>query len=152
MESKFRYREFKDGDAEVVAADLRTCDKEEVEFFLSKKPLEAIKWSVGLAERAFTITENGRPVAIFGCIVYSSLTGHATPFFFAVSRADELPYRFAKYSRELVLWIGDIYTLYTVVMEKHDKIRQWLQWLGFKEGTRNKVNGVWVIPVTRERG
>lgn len=65
-------RSFREGDCESIAPRLRSTDVEEIKLSTGLNPLDALKKSVDISSKKWSIISKGRVIAIFGVAVRGS--------------------------------------------------------------------------------
>lgn len=120
--------------AEVIAANARQADIDEMWAAARHSPLDAMRGGLRLTRRARTGLIDGEPVCMFGVTPMSLIRGWGAPWMVASARMDELRAQkellrrargvFAEWKREYAL-------LMNFVDERNLAAQRWIAWLGF---------------------
>jgi len=119
----------------LIAADMRQADAVEIMASHGHTPIDALR--AGWAESSYSmiVNEDLMPIAMFGLVINSYVTGAGTPWLLATNRAMNHKREFLIQSPKVISRMLDICPRLSnhVHVENKTTIR-WLRWLGFTIG------------------
>lgn len=130
---KVSFRPLQAGDVAYIAEHLREADRREVEAVRGPRFADAIARAVLRSSHYWTaVSEEGEPLAVFGVVPVSIISGIGSPWFLATERANEHPRNLVVEGRRYLSAMRAIYPrLYNYVDARNDKSIRWLRRLGF---------------------
>lgn len=131
--AKVSFRPLQTGDIDYIAANLREGDRQEVEAVRGPDVADALARAVLRSSHCWTaVGEDGTPIALFGVVPVSLLSGRASPWLLATEQAHEHPRSLVTEGRRYLSIMRAIYpNLYNYVDARNDKSIRWLRRLGF---------------------
>lgn len=120
-------------DGAIIAANLRECDRAELEASTSVKPVKAITDSIRLSAAAWTAEIDGIPIAVFGVTPTSLLAGIGSPWLLATTDCDSVTVPFVRLTRTYIPIMQSLFpVLENLVDVRNKKSIRWLKRLGFE--------------------
>lgn len=118
-----------------IAARMRPADVEELRVSTGRAPDEALRYSIGRSDMAFTVMFDGVPETIFGCGPSSYLSREGCPWLLGT---DALERNYRHFLRGSIFWVRKMREEYTMlrnaVDDRNEISKRWLSWLGFELG------------------
>lgn len=119
-------------DIDVVAANMRQADKDEIMASHGLSPIESLTRAFRCSKPCVTAYYNGVPVAMTGCVPNES-ANIASVWFLGTDVVNDHKILFARYSTKMLGIYRQTYsTLYNYVDVRNTTAIEWLTWLGAK--------------------
>jgi hypothetical protein len=118
--------------AQAIAQDARPADVAELWAQARSTPLESMARGIERSVFALTALFDGVPVAMFGVVLASALTGRGTPWMIATRQLDRHQRQFLRACLPAVAEMSRMFpVLVNEVDARNTKAIRWLAWLGF---------------------
>jgi len=122
-------------DIETIAANPRPADLAEVGATSDMTFKQALQQGMDISSHALTVTVDGEPVAVFGVVPWSAITGMAAVWMLGSAALDGRVARRAvvKYGHHALAYLRDRYPgmLFNCVAASNTSAVRFLRWLGF---------------------
>lgn len=117
---------------EVIAADMRQADVDEVWASHHHTPVEALMKSWKASDRSVVVTVNDEPCVMIGLVIHDILSGTGSPWLLGTENA-------LKYKRHFLTQVPDVIEemlticprLVNYVHTENKVSIKWLKWIGF---------------------
>lgn len=128
-------RELRPADVLAVVADLRDADRDEIAALVGAEGvLDAVDTSVGSSARAWTLTDDGLPIAVFG-VAPSELRGVGMPWLVGTPRILKRQRSFMRLCATYIARMHELFpVLINVVDSRNTRAIAWLRHVGFEFG------------------
>ena len=121
------------GHIPALAADFRPADRSEVWASSLTTPDEALRLSLSLSTLAWTVMDNGTPMAMFGVSAASSQSNHGIPWLLGTTRLEHMSRLFLTLGRSYVTEMTQHYAVLSNRVDARNTASiRWLRWLGFR--------------------
>lgn len=146
--AKLIVRAVRDGDAEAIAANLRTADVEEIHGLIGRRDCVAVmREAAGQSTLLWTIEVDGEPAGLFGVAPAGDI---GAPWMLGTPALERAPKQLTKLGRAYVHLMSDKYaTLLNYVDARSLKSVYWLACLGFTVQKETEPYGVFGLPFHR---
>ena len=141
-------------DIGTVADRMREADRAEIWATSFSTPRQALERGLAGSDRAWTITIDGRPEALFGAAPMTALSGRGTAWMLGTPEIARFPRRMVQDARPMVATMLELYpVLVNFVDARNAASLRWLRRLGARlEAPRPfGVLGLPFVPFTIER-
>lgn len=115
-----------------IAENMRDADKLEIWLSSHLKPYEALRRSLEVSDKTFTIVHDQAPIAMFGVRCQSLLGRTGVPWLLGTDRITEVRQQFIKEGSRWIEILQDGYTVLTNYVHEDNRVSiKWLKRLGF---------------------
>jgi hypothetical protein len=128
-------RSAKAEDVDVLMADIRQADWDEIYATTGNDPRWSIEDGVATSVPVLTATVDGELLCIFGISPVSILTRHGVPWLVGTNLMNSHQFVFLRENRRYMRHLLELYgSLVNYVDDRHEASKRWLRWLGFELG------------------
>lgn len=133
-------RPLKVSDVWAVLADLRDADRDEIAALVGADAVhDAIETSVSSSSRAWTLTDDGQPIAVFG-VAPSELHGVGMPWLVGTPRIVRRQRSFMRLCAHYIALMQQLFpVLINVVDARNTRAIAWLRHVGFEFGPPSNI-------------
>lgn len=122
-------------DINPIASNIRQSDKNEIWKSHRHSPQDALNVAFSESILCFTVTKDGIPIAMFGCVPNMLLSDKASVWLLGTDKLTEIQTKFIRLSKKFIGVMLEHYSyLYNFVDVDNYDSRRWLKWCGFKLG------------------
>lgn len=132
MAVEVEIREIEKGDIDLLMADMRQADRDEIAAATSIPLKKAVSDSVALSSYSRAGWVNGRLACLWGVCPISLATSNGAPWFLSTSVIEQHPMLFLRRCRPHVQEFRDRYRFMVNYVDARNRVAiHWLKWLGF---------------------
>lgn len=137
-------------DIYTLVANLRMCDRLELEASYGIDLAEGIRRALRVSQHLHTVEVGGQLAFIGGLAIVSLLGSEASPWLLGTAMLDRRPGALTRVSREYIdAWKKQYSVLFNYVDARNTKSQRWLRHLGFEVSAEPVPYGVQQLPFFR---